>query len=130
MPNGTIDPQLDYVAELAKASDKAWPTIAQAQADANSVQQLLSETLRQFTSGDVDIVVFGSLARREWTSGSDVDWTLLIDGQANATHRSAARELDRLLSTMEYGGTRLKPPGAEGIFGNMAFSHDIVHHIG
>ena len=47
--------------------------IMAAQADASAVQQLLREKLRTFMSDDVDIVVFGSLARREWTSGSDVD---------------------------------------------------------
>lgn len=29
---------------------------------------------------DASFVVSGSLAREEWTYGSDVDWTLLIDG--------------------------------------------------
>ncbi|MGI6420077.1 MAG: hypothetical protein ACOX1P_30960 [Thermoguttaceae bacterium] len=32
----------------------------------------------------------GPLARREWTSGSDVDWTLLIDGQSLAGLREVA----------------------------------------
>lgn len=31
---------------------------------------------------------------------------------------------------MTYNGSSLLGPGAEGIFGNIAFSHDIVHHIG
>ncbi|HMG69176.1 MAG TPA: nucleotidyltransferase domain-containing protein [Chitinophagaceae bacterium] len=35
--------------------------------------------IRLFSS-DVDLVVFGSIARNECTIGSDVDWTLLIDG--------------------------------------------------
>ncbi len=130
MPDGTIDPQLDYVAELATRSGKSWTTIAKAQSDAQGLQQLLREKLRHFTSEDVDIVVFGSLARREWTSGSDVDWTMLIDGQANSEHRIAAREIERKLPETEYAGRPLKGPGREGTFGNMAFSHEIVHHIG
>src|SRR6266849_2127757 len=130
MPNGAIDPQQDYVAELATQSKMQWPTIVAAQADAIAVQQLLRDKLRSFMSDDVDIVVFGSLARREWTSGSDVDWTMLIDGQANSEHRIAARAVEKELGDLEYKGTRLKAPGAEGIFANMAFSHDIVHHIG
>jgi len=130
MPNGSIDASIDYVAQFASDSGVTWPTMAAAQADAFEVQDLLFKTLRQFTSDDVDIVVFGSLARREWTSGSDVDWTMLVDGQADTQHRVAAREIEMTLAEMKYKDVSLKGPGAEGIFGNMAFSHEIVHHIG
>lgn len=130
MPNGTIDPAVDYVAKFSKQSGTVWPTIAAAHTDALEVQDLLLTTLRRFTSDDVDVVVFGSLARREWTSGSDVDWTMLIDGQADSQHRVASREVGRELSLVDYRGNKLNPPGAEGIFGNMSFSHEIVHHIG
>lgn len=130
MPEGTINPQHDYVAGLAPDGESRWPILSTACSDAVAVQRLLQEQLRRFTSVDVDIVVFGSLARREWTSGSDVDWTMLIDGQADSGHRSTAREVENTLQTLSYKGTPLKGPGAEGIFGNMGFSHDIVHHIG
>ena len=128
--DGTINPEVDYISALGRDAAVRWGKLLIARDDALAVQQLLLEKLRQYTSGDVDIVVFGSLARREWTSGSDVDWTLLIDWQANSLHRSTARELERELGVLEYKGTPLKPPGAEGIFGNIAFSHEIVHHIG
>ncbi len=130
MPNGTIDPKRNYVADLNRDNDNAWPTIAAARADAGEVLQLLFERLSEWTSEDVDLVVFGSLARREWTSGSDVDWTMLIDGQANPDHRLIARNLTTSLEAISYKGKRLNPPGVEGIFGNMAFGHEIVHHIG
>jgi hypothetical protein len=130
MPNGTIDPGVDYVARLSADTRSEWPTLMAAHNDATEVQNLLRTTLRQFTSDDVDVVVFGSLARREWTSGSDVDWTMLIDGQADSQHRVASREIQQVLSGLEFRGTKLSPPGSEGIFGNMAFSHEIVHHIG
>jgi hypothetical protein len=125
MPTGTIDPQFDYVANAVSGSDKRWPTITAARANALAVQELLQKDLRKFMSADVDIVVFGSLARREWTSGSDVDWTMLIDGQANSEHKLAAREVDRTVANLN-----LNKPGAEGIFGSIAFGHDIIHHIG
>ncbi|MDZ7617383.1 MAG: nucleotidyltransferase domain-containing protein [Patescibacteria group bacterium] len=80
MPTGSIDPTADYVTAFRNACRENWPTIAQAAHDAIEVRSLLDERCRQFTSDDYDLVVFGSLARREWTSGSDVDWTLLIDG--------------------------------------------------
>jgi predicted nucleotidyltransferase len=130
MPNGSIDPTLNYVADLSGRRGLEWPTIAAAHAATVEFQTFLYENLCPFTSGDVDVIVFGSLARREWTSGSDVDWTLLIDGQVNADHRIMAREVEKTLRRLEFQGTPLQLPGNEGIFGKMAFSHDIVHHIG
>jgi len=130
MPDGSIDPKVDYIAQLSDESGVKWPTIAIANADAVEVQRLLCDKLSQFSSDDVDFVVFGSLARREWTSGSDVDWTMLVDGQANADHRKTAREINRTLGEVKFHGTKLKPPGTEATFGNMAFSHEIVHRIG
>jgi len=130
MLKGTIDPTVDYVAQFSADIGTNWPTIMAARLEALGVQELLRSTLRQFTSDDVDVVVFGSLARREWTSGSDVDWTMLIDGQADLQHRVASRAIQLELSAIEFRGMKLNPPGSEGIFGNMAFSHDIVHHIG
>jgi len=34
-------------------------------------------------SEDTSIVVSGSLARDEYTAGSDIDWTLLVDGSVD-----------------------------------------------
>jgi hypothetical protein len=131
---GTISPTTDYVERLAAAQLRKWPTIFGARASAAEVRNLLSSTLTDtfgaFSSGDLDLVCFGSLARQEWTSGSDVDWTLLIDGQATPDHGKLAREISSAISAIEFRGNSLKPPGPEGIFGNMAFSHDIIHLIG
>lgn len=76
-------------------------------------------------SPDTDLVVFGSLARNECTSGSDVDWTLLIDGQANADHLRTANQIPKQIK--EKG---MKDPGRSGIFGNTTISHDLIHYIG
>jgi len=130
MPSGTIEPSRDYVSEFSIYTGTQWPTIFAAHGDALEIQEILCRKLRSYTSDDVDVIVFGSLARREWTSGSDVDWTMLIDGQTDYEHRIASREIERELSGIEHRGKRLPPPGSEGIFGNMAFSHEIVHHIG
>ncbi|HUY31322.1 MAG TPA: nucleotidyltransferase domain-containing protein [Pirellulales bacterium] len=130
MPNGSIDPEVEYVADLARRRGASWPTIAASSTDAGALQGLLYDELSRFTSDDVDLVVFGSLARREWTSGSDVDWTLLIDGQANTDHRQSARGVKERLPTLRYKNLELKAPGGEGVFGSMAFSHEIVNHIG
>ncbi len=39
------------------------------------LDKLLSGEIPGYTSEDTSLVVFGSLARGEWTSGSDLDWT-------------------------------------------------------
>jgi len=72
----------------------------------------------------MSVVVFGSLARDEVTSGSDTDWTLLVDGQASSTHFNVAREIGRQVDALGRG------PGREATFGGFAFSHDILHRIG
>ena len=125
MPNGCIEPTTDYVQSLSKVMGRTWPTVSKGRSAATEVLEALSNKLSAFISDDVDLVVFGSLARREWTSGSDIDWTMLIDGQVATDHRSLAREIEDQLVEMN-----MKEPGSEGIFGSMAFSHDIVHHIG
>src|SRR5262245_27078452 len=43
-------------------------------------------------SPDTSLVVFGSVAREEVTSGSDLDWILLIDGQSVPEHKEQERE--------------------------------------
>jgi predicted nucleotidyltransferase len=44
-------------------------------------------------------VAFGSLARKEYTDGSDLDWRLLIDGKADTGHRDYDRFLGILTAT-------------------------------
>ncbi|HVX60795.1 MAG TPA: nucleotidyltransferase domain-containing protein, partial [Pirellulales bacterium] len=132
--DGTIDPRADYIAQLATHLGREWPSIVAARNAAGEVSELLSRSLTErfgaFASGDVDVIAFGSLARQEWTSGSDVDWTLLIDGEATPDHRILARDVRDAIAGTQYQGKNLPLPGAEGIFGNMAFSHDVIHHIG
>jgi Nucleotidyltransferase domain len=56
------------------------------------------------------IVAFGSLARNEFTQGSDIDWTLLIDGQAASEHLAIANKVRDEIARLEGKG-----PGKEGI---------------
>jgi predicted nucleotidyltransferase len=120
--------------KVRKELGRSWDNVQNARNEAAAVSTLLRKRLcEQFgriSSSDADIVVFGSLAREEWTSGSDVDWTLLIDGQAKPEHRLIAQAIASLVEQTEYKGKKLPSPGATGIFGNIAFSHDIIHHIG
>lgn len=57
--------------------------------------------------------------------GSDYDWTLLVDGVVNSQHAEQARRIDACLKA-----AGLKRPGATGTFGNLVFSHQLVHCIG
>ncbi len=60
---------------------------------------------------------------------SDCDWTLLINGVVNKRHAEDARLIHRaLVKSASRGG--LKAPSAGGAFGNLCFSHDLVHKIG
>jgi predicted nucleotidyltransferase len=93
----------------------------------NELSGLLSKSIPNYTSEDTSVVVFGSLARGEWTSGSDLDWTYLIDGQANSDHLLVARRIRRTIAKRK---RRFRPPGRTGTFGNLAFSHEIIHQIG
>jgi hypothetical protein len=131
--NATLDSTADYISSVARSVGKRWPLIEAARQSALEVRRLLGTACAQGLgpfSTDVDLVVFGSLARGEWTSGSDVDWTLLIDGQAIPDHRTVARSIRDIIASVSYRELPLAHPGAEGIFGSMAFSHDIIHYIG
>jgi predicted nucleotidyltransferase len=122
MPDGTSitagSPGLLDLDSLRKARDASRKT-------GEDLDSLLSSKIGKYASEDTSLVVFGSLARREWTSKSDLDWTYLIDGGANSDHLRISQEIQRHLKDAEY-----LDPGPTGIFGNMAFSHDIIHQIG
>jgi hypothetical protein len=116
--------------KLRSLTDATWRALAQADSDAIRARScILRLLLDAFEGGelsaDTDIVVFGSLARGEFTSGSDIDWTLLIDGPAKPLHRKTAHQIATVLKEGGFG-----EPGTTGTFGNLAFSHETIHHIG
>jgi predicted nucleotidyltransferase len=74
---------------------------------------------------DRSFVVFGSLARNEFTAGkSDVDWTVLVDGLADSQDIDLVHGLRRLVEAEH------KTPNKAGPFGNLVFSHGLIHQIG
>ncbi len=115
----------DSITLLQSHVGQKWPAINRARTKAIAISQRLKKTLNGLSSTDAGIVVFGSLARKEWTSKSDVDWTLLIDGQADPEHLKVAQEVAERLTEKKF-----QAPGATGIFGNMTFSHDLIQKIG
>src|SRR5450631_1210773 len=83
------------------------------------LDELLTNKIGKYTSEDTSLAVFGSLARGEWTSGkSDLDWTYLIDGEANSDHLEIAQKIRRVVADNQ---TKFKTPGQTGTFGNLAF---------
>ena len=110
---------------LAKKVGSEWQNVAKARAFTQEYRLELKERLAGLDTEDTSVVVFGSLARDEASLKSDVDWTLLVDGIADPQHLNVAHEISRRLAE-----TQAKPPGVEGTFGNLAFSHEILHWIG
>jgi len=102
-----------------------WPAIRKARSDATAVRHDLDELFRGQNSSDTSLVVFGSVARKERTSSSDLDWILLIDGQSIPEHKEQERVIESILAENKY-----IEPGKSGVFGKMVGSHDLVHNIG
>ncbi|MBL8174720.1 MAG: nucleotidyltransferase domain-containing protein [Bryobacterales bacterium] len=108
--------------QLAEQLDDHWPAIQKARITSEVERQKLEADLKDLSSPDTTVVVFGSVARGECTAGSDRDWILLIDGQADHEHKTQERLIADAL--------RDKEPGASGLFGTMVSGHDLVHYIG
>ena len=114
----------DPILALQSLVGEDWSAIRQARSQTVETSARIDTVLEGLSSTDAAIVAFGSLARGEWTQ-SDVDWTLLIDGQADPEHLALAQKIALRLEEAGF-----VPPGRSGIFGSMTFSHDLVHKIG
>lgn len=114
--------------ELRRKIDLDCTTIDKAIAETDEKLKYLGEMLlpdKRSVAEDVSIVFFGSVARGECTSKSDLDWIVLVDGQVDEQHfRTYQNTRSALLEAGEI------PPGSSGLFGGLGFSHDIVHRIG
>jgi len=113
------------VEQLEKKLVADWSHLRQARKAALEKKAQLRGVLSGLDSEDTSVVVSGSLARDEFTSGSDIDWTLLIDGSADPRHHELFREIETKVRPLAMKGT-----GVEGTFGSMVFSHDLIHEIG
>ena len=102
-----------------------WANLRRTRELADAKRQELQRALADLDSEDTSIVVSGSLARDEFTEGSDIDWTLLIDGLSDPKHYDLTNRIDEIIR-----GIAAKPVGREGTFSTMVFSHDLVHQIG
>jgi predicted nucleotidyltransferase len=124
-PRAELRGEPSPVEVLEKRLGESWPSLAAARRRAQAARDTLGQELASVGSSEVSVVTHGSLARDEFTEGSDVDWTMLIDGPADYHHLDVAHDIEKLLDSLG-----MKQPGREGAFGNMTFSHDLIHQIG
>lgn len=117
--------QRSAIDELAVRLGAHWPSIQSARAATLDRRAALNKSFSKIGSTDTTLVVFGSVARQEVTSGSDLDWILLVDGQTFPEHKNQERDIEKGLNESGFA-----KPGASGIFGRMVGSHDLVHNIG
>lgn len=124
-PPAEADAILPAVGALQRSLGAEWTAVEQCRARTVEAWRKLDVELRGICSSDVSVVLFGSIARGEMTAESDADWALLVDGQAQPDHAEVAQAAgERILQVVQ------KLPGREGVFGNMAFSHDLIQLIG
>lgn len=117
--------EVQSVEQLARQSFASWPFLEKAREASRRTLQAVEIACRSLVMPDTSLVVFGSLAREEFNPGSDVDWTLLVDGFTVPEHIFVARQIGEELKNL-----CLNPPGVTGTFGNITSSHNLVHCIG
>src|SRR2546423_107406 len=123
--SSSAKPPQGSVEQLAFALGETWGVIDSARRATEEMRNALERELAEHTSADTSVCVFGSLGRREFTWSSDLDWVLLVDGEASPEHSDAFLAIDAYMKSLEVRG-----PGVEALFGGLAFSHDLIHYIG
>jgi predicted nucleotidyltransferase len=120
-----MEARSELIARLEAKADLALPNVVAARAFSGQTLERLRELLLGQDVEDTSIVVFGSFARGEYTVGSDIDWTLLVDGRADDAHFQRALAITRILDDAKF-----QPPSPYGVFDNVSFSHSLLHLIG
>lgn len=110
---------------LEKRTGSRWEHLRTARDTSTCESAEITTALDTFPTADASIVVVGSLARKEFTPDSDIDWTLLLDGMSRPQDEQVARDIRQVLN-----GLGKKQPGREGVFGTFVSSHDLIHRIG
>jgi predicted nucleotidyltransferase len=120
-----MEARSEVIERLAEKVGHTWPNVMAARERSAAMLAKLRELLRGHDPEDTSIIVFGSFARGEYTAGSDIDWTLLIDGRADEAHLTQARAITKLLKE-----SKIQDESPFGVFDNVSFSHPILHQIG
>lgn len=122
MPQAT---PFDLVFALERQLGASWPELHASHVRAGTLCSTFDAATASAQHADSSIVAFGSVARFEVASASDIDWVLLINGQADLAHQSRALNIGGRVDLLAG-----KEVGREGTFGKMVFSHDVVQYIG
>ncbi|QDU73040.1 hypothetical protein Pan97_00060 [Bremerella volcania] len=114
----------DPIQTLANALGEDWPAIQDAKfAGFIQIDKLSRLVAKTKPPTNTSVVAFGSIARKEWTSKSDVDWTFIVDGPSGVDHFPAMEDVRKVLKDF-------KGPGPTETFGTLTSSHPLVHEIG
>ncbi len=107
--------------QLQKQFGLVWPSIQQARSNTRLLlERIAARNLPE--SQSTSLVAFGSAGRLEFTSDSDLDWSVLVDGPADPEHIS-------LLARIREGLRDVAAvPGPT--FGGLVSGHELIHHIG
>jgi len=118
------------VEQLAKKYGLKLPAMIAAHKRSVDVRKRLEKILGKSAAPEnCSVVICGSVARCEKTTGSDLDWMLLVDGSVSTSHREDAHQIQQAINRLRKK-LKLKEPNAGGAFGSMFFSHELIHAIG
>lgn len=118
--------QTQSLDKLRAGNANRWPNMAGAVSLSQTTLAALADIAGDLLPTDEgSLVVFGSLARGEYTPESDLDWTIIIDGRADSRHLQLVHTLKPRLKEAGF-----KVPGPTEMFGGLVFSHELIHAIG
>jgi len=82
--------------------------------------------------GTMDVVAFRSLARREYTAASDVDYLVIVNAMPDdpAAPRELMQKVKDLITEEAEAAGAPKNPGTSGLFGRATGIFDIIHQVG
>ena len=122
----SLSPLDDLCQKLrSQGHEPSWKSIFEARRRTRDKLESLERDLPPYLPQDVSIILSGSLGRGEFTTGSDMDWALLLDGGADPQHFQLATDISEWVQKRA-----AKEVGKEGTFGGMVVSHDLIHLIG
>jgi len=119
------DPNTSHIELLKGELSRDWPAISRARQITTDRRRRLAELLSGEDSSDANVVVYGSMARQEMTSKSDLDWTLLLDKPVDPADLGTTQRIATKIYAAHFA-----EPGKTNIFGSMTSSHSLVHDIG
>lgn len=126
MPSKMVESKTpSYLHELKSQLRTDWPAIFRARETTAERRAELQTLLAGEDSADANVVVYGSMARGEMTSESDLDWTLLLDKPVDPADLTTTQRIASKIYAAKFA-----EPGKTNIFGSMTSSHSLVHDIG